>query len=277
MKKRIFLILFLFLGINLYSQTMEIMTYNIKYLNETDDENSWSQRKNHLTSQIKFYEPGIMGVQEAVLEQLQHIKQNLDGYEYVGEGRDGGQKGEFSAIFFDTEKFEKLEEGTFWLSETPTTPSKGWDASYPRVCTYAKFRNVQNEKEFWVFNTHFDHMGTEARTNSSRMILKKMEEINQQDLPIILMGDLNLEPETEEVKFLSENMEDSKTVANLIFGPEGTFNAYEFHEPVTRRIDYIFLSKGDFEVKKYAVLSDSKDLKYPSDHLPVLVELKLKK
>lgn len=119
-------------------------------------------------------------------------------------------------------------------------------------------------------------MGTEARKKSSRMILEKMEEINQQDLPVILMGDLNLEPETEEVKFLSENMEDSKTVAHLIFGPEGTFNAYEFQEPVTRRIDYIFLSKGDFEVKKYAVLSDAKDLKYPSDHLPVLVKLNLK-
>ncbi|SDL55222.1 Metal-dependent hydrolase, endonuclease/exonuclease/phosphatase family [Salinimicrobium catena] len=277
MKKSTFLILLFFVQVTLYSQTMEIMTYNIKYLNETDGENSWSQRKDHLTSQIKFYEPGIFGVQEAVLEQLQHIKQNLDGYEYLGEGRDGGQKGEFSAIFFETEKFEKLEEGTFWLSETPTVPSMGWDAAYPRVCTYAKFRNVQNEDEFWVFNTHFDHMGTSARKKSSRMILEKMEEINQQDLPAVLMGDLNLEPDTEEVKFLSAHMEDSKTIANLVFGPEGTFNAYEFQEPVTRRIDYIFLSKGDFKVKKYAVLSDSKDLKYPSDHLPVLVELKLKK
>lgn len=276
MKKSTFLILLFFVQVTLYSQTMEMMTYNIKYLNETDGENSWSKRKDHLTNQIKFYEPGIFGLQEATLEQLQHIKQNLEGYEYVGEGRDGGEKGEFSAVFFDTGKFENLEDGTFWLSETPAKPSKGWDAAYPRICTYAKFRNAETGKEFWVFNTHFDHMGTEARKKSSRMILEKIEEINEKDLPVILMGDLNLEPETEEVKFLSEKMEDSKASADLVFGPEGTFNAYDFSEPVTRRIDYIFLSTGDFKVKKYAVLSDSKDLKYPSDHLPVLVKLELK-
>ena len=276
MTKNLFFILLFFLQVNLYSQTMEIMTYNIKYLNETDGENSWSKRKDNFTNQLKFYEPGIFGVQEAVLEQLQHIKKNLDGYEYLGEGRDGGEKGEFSAIFFDTEKFENLKEGTFWLSETPAEPSKGWDAAYPRVCTYAKFRNLENQEEFWVFNTHFDHVGEEARKKSSRMILEKMVSINEEGLPAILMGDLNLEPQTEEVKFLSDKMEDSKAVAELVFGPEGTFNGYEFHEPVNRRIDYIFLSKGDFDVLKYAVLSDSKDLKYPSDHLPVFLELKLK-
>lgn len=271
------MILFLFLQVNLQSQEMEIMTYNIRYLNETDGENSWSKRKGHLANQIKFYEPGIFGVQEAVLKQLQHIKQNLDDYEYLGEGRDGGEKGEFSAIFFDTGRFENMEEGTFWLSETPTQPSMGWDASYPRVCTYAKFREKKSGKEFWVFNTHFDHRGVEARQKSSRMILEKMKEINKQGLPAILMGDLNLEPETEEVRFLSEKMNDSKAVAELVFGPEGTFNGYRFNEPVERRIDYIFLSKGDFEVLKYAVLSDSKELRYPSDHLPVMLVIKFRK
>ena len=204
MTKNLFFILLFFLQVNLYSQTMEIMTYNIKYLNETDGENSWSNRKDNFTNQLKFYEPGIFGVQEAVLEQLQHIKKNLNGYKYLGEGRDGGEKGEFSAIFFNTEKFENLEEGTFWLSETPSKPSKGWDAAYPRICTYAKFRNLETEEEFWVFNTHFDHVGEQARKKSSRMILEKMESINEEGLPAILMGDFNLEPETEEVKFLSD-------------------------------------------------------------------------
>lgn len=261
---------------NLKGQEMEIMTYNIKYLNETDGENSWSKRKDHLTSQISFYEPGIFGVQEAVKEQLKHLKSNLKEYQFLGEGRDGGRKGEFSAIFFDAQKFENLEEGTFWLSETPSKPSLGWDAAYPRVCTYAKFKLKKTGEEFWVFNTHFDHEGVEARKKSSRMILDKMKEINKQNLPAILMGDLNLEPETEEVGFLSDKLEDSKAVAELVFGPEGTFNGYNFNKPVNRRIDYIFLSKGDFRVLKYAVLSDSRALKYPSDHLPVLVRVKLK-
>ncbi|HER40619.1 MAG TPA: endonuclease/exonuclease/phosphatase, partial [Salinimicrobium catena] len=120
MKKAFFLFVCLLLQANLQSQEMEIMTYNIKYLNETDGENSWSKRKDHLTNQIKFYEPGIFGVQEAVKQQLDHLKTNLAEYDYIGEGRDGGSKGEYSAIFFDTGKFDLLEEGTFWLSETPT-------------------------------------------------------------------------------------------------------------------------------------------------------------
>ncbi|MFD2516651.1 endonuclease/exonuclease/phosphatase family protein [Salinimicrobium flavum] len=274
--KKVFLIFVLAAIVFPVQAQMDVMTYNIKYANETDGENSWSKRKDHLTNQIKFYEPGIFGVQEAVKEQLDHLKTNLGGYEFLGEGRDGGIKGEYSAIFYDTREFEKLVSGTFWLSDTPAKPSMGWDASYPRVCTYAKFSNKETGEEFWVFNTHFDHEGIEARKNSSQMILEKMKEINEQELPAILMGDLNLEPETEEVKFLSEKMEDSKAVADLVFGPEGTFNGYNFHEPVNKRIDYIFLSKGDFKVFKYAVLSDSKDLKYPSDHLPVLVKVQLK-
>ena len=277
MNKAFFLFVCLLLQANLQSQEMEIMTYNIKYLNETDGENSWSKRKDHLTNQIKFYEPGILGLQEAVKEQLEHLKGNLEGYEYFGEGRDGGQKGEFTAIFYDTARFELLKEDTFWLSETPSKPSKGWDAAYPRICTYAKFREKGSGKEFWVFNTHFDHQGDEARKKSSRMVIRKIEETNKQDLPVILMGDLNLEPETEEVQFLSEKMEDSKKVSKLVFGPEGTFNGYEFSKPVNRRIDYIFLSKGDFQVEKYAVLSDSKNLRYPSDHLPVILEVSFRK
>lgn len=271
----LFLLLFLGTGITAHAQ-MEVMTYNVRYLNETDGENSWSKRKDDLAKQLQFHEPGFLGVQEAVKEQLEHFQDHLENYKYLGEGRDGGQKGEFTAIFYDTRKFEELESGTFWLSETPEMPSMGWDAAYPRICTYAKFRSKDSGKEFWVFNTHFDHQGIEARKKSSRFILEKIEEFNKEDLPALLMGDFNLEPETEEIQFLSDEMEDSKAVAQLSFGPEGTFNGYKFMEPVNRRIDYIFLSKGDFEVLKYAVLSESKDLKYPSDHLPVLLELKIK-
>ncbi|MHA6281261.1 endonuclease/exonuclease/phosphatase family protein [Salinimicrobium sp. CAU 1759] len=252
---------------------LEVMTYNIKYANETDGGNSWSQRKDDLAAQLQFYEPDIFGVQEALLSQLDFLKDELESYSYFGKGRDdGAQKGEFSAIFFKPEKFNLLKQGTFWLSSTPEVPGKGWDASYPRVCTYGKFEVKASGKEFWVFNTHFDHRGEEARRQSVHLIHKKIEELNKEDLPVLLMGDLNLEPETKEIKFLKSYYKDTKETAKYVFGPSGTFNAYEFHEPVTSRIDYIF-TKGNIKVNKYAVLSDSRNLRYPSDHLPVLVQL----
>ncbi len=256
---------------------IEVMSYNIKYANENDGENSWSLRKDHLANQIKFYQPDIFGVQEAVLEQLEYFEGTMPEYNYVGVGRDDGKtKGEFSAIFYDSNRFEVLKENTFWLSKTPDEISVGWDAALPRVCTYAKFRDKNSGENFWVFNTHFDHVGERAREESAGLIWKKMQELNSEGLPVILMGDLNLEPNAPGIKFLSEKLNDSKTIAELDFGPEGTFNGYNFLEPVKRRIDYIFTSKENIEVLKYAVLSDSWELKYPSDHLPVLVQLKFK-
>ncbi|MBZ9730169.1 endonuclease/exonuclease/phosphatase family protein [Salegentibacter sp. JZCK2] len=268
---------FIFSGSILYSQEVKVMSYNIKFANETDGANSWSKRKDHITNQIKFYEPEIFGVQEALLSQLKHFKAEVDNYKYVGVGRDDGKEaGEFSAIFYNSEEFEVLEENTFWLSETPEKISVGWDAAMERVCTYAKFKEKNSGKTFWVFNTHFDHVGVKARENSAKLIWEKISELNNENLPVILMGDLNLEPETSAIQFLAKKMNDSKTIAKLDFGPEGTFNGYNFKESVTRRIDYIFTSKGDIEVKKYAILSDSKDLRYPSDHLPVFINIEFK-
>lgn len=255
---------------------IEVMSYNIRYANENDGENSWSKRRSYITNQLKFYEPHILGVQEALLVQLEHFKENLLNYDYVGVAReDGKQKGEYTAIFYDTRRFDALENETFWLSETPSKVSTGWDAALPRVCTYVKLKDKNTGEEFYVFNTHFDHIGEKARLESSKLILKKIEEVNKENLPVILMGDLNLEPNAEGVKLLADKMNDSKMVCQEVsFGPEGTFNGYKFGEPVTRRIDYIFTSKDNVQVIKHAVLSDSRDLKYPSDHLPVYAEIK---
>ncbi|MGY5851364.1 endonuclease/exonuclease/phosphatase family protein [Salegentibacter sp. F14] len=266
---------FLFLQFPTQAQVIEAMSYNIKYQNESDGENSWSKRKDFLTNQIKFYEPQILGVQEAVLGQLNHLENEMNNYKYIGVGRDDGKEaGEFSAIFYKLSKIDILDHGTFWLSETPGQVSVGWDAAMERICTYGKFRDKTSGKDFWVFNTHFDHIGKKARANSAKLIYEKISQLNTEGLPVILMGDLNLEPDTEGIHFLSEKMNDSKNIAELDFGPEGTFNGYDFSKPVKRRIDYIFTS-DDIKVLKYAVLSDSWELKYPSDHLPVFVKLKL--
>ena len=275
-KTGLLLILTVILSFTLNAQ-VKVMSYNIKYANETDGENSWSLRKDFLTNQIKFYQPDILGVQEAVFIQMEHFAENLPAYKYVGVGReDGKTRGEYSAIFYDSIHYNALDDGTFWLSQTPEKVSVGWDAAMERICTYALFEAKDSGEMFWVFNTHFDHVGAKARSESVKLILSKIAELNTQKLPIIMMGDLNLEPSHESIKFLAENMDDTKCVAQLVFGPEGTFNGYNFDEPVTRRIDYIFTSKDDFKVLKYAVLSDSWDLKYPSDHLPVYVELRFK-
>ncbi|MCG9970773.1 endonuclease/exonuclease/phosphatase family protein [Christiangramia crocea] len=276
LQNRLVIIFILTICSTMFSQEMEVMTYNIKYANENDGENSWSKRKDFITNQLKFYEPDIFGVQEAVIGQLTHFIAELDGYEYIGTGRDGGDNGEFSALLYKTAKFDVLISGTFWLAKDITKPSRGWDAAYPRVCTYALFEDKESGEKFWVFNTHFDHRGKKARLESAKLILTKIAEINSAGLPAILMGDLNLEPDTRAIQLIADKLRDSRNVArNVSFGSEGTFNGYEFHEPVTRRIDYIFVN-DKVEVLKYGVLTDSKDQKYPSDHFPVLIKAELK-
>lgn len=270
------LTLFLFPMFLLQAQEIQVMTYNVKYANENDGENSWSKRKQFITNQLKFYEPDIMGLQEVLFSQIQHFTSEIGGYDFVGKAReDGKQKGEFTAILFKNEKFELIEDHTFWLSETPGKVSTGWDAALPRVCTYALFRDKNTGKKFWFFNSHFDHVGTEARTESARLILKKIEEVNTENLPVVLTGDFNLESESEGIKLISEKLKDSRNTANTVFGSEGTFNGYQFDKPASRRIDYIFVNEN-VEVKKYAVLTDSKEMKYPSDHFPVITILEFR-
>lgn len=257
------------------SQTTSVMTYNIRYDTQKDGENRWDARKAFLIAQIKFHGPDIIGIQEGLAGQVKYLDKELAGFRYVGVGRDDGKKkGEFSAIFYNTNKFKVIESSTFWLSDTPDQISVGWDAAMERICTYALFEYLETGQRIWVFNTHFDHIGKEARKNSAMLIHNRIKSLNKDGLPFILMGDLNLEPDSEPIRYLSQHLNDSKKVSKeVVFGPEGTFNNFQFDKPVTRRIDYIFTGKSGIEVQKYAVLSDSKNLRYPSDHLPVFVVL----
>lgn len=273
---RLILLISLSFSTIISAQELKLMTYNIRLDVASDGENAWTNRKEYWASQIKFYEPDIFGIQEALPHQVADISTMLPQYDYVGIGRDGIGKGESSNIFFKKDRFKVVQQNTFWLSETPDKISKGWDAALNRVCTYALFKDSKTNKTFWVFNTHFDHIGEIARTNSVKLILSKIKELNTKNYPVFLMGDLNSEPLEERIVNLSNEMNDSREISEeKPFGPNGTFNGFKHNEAVTKRIDYIFLSKDNpFKVKKYAVLSDSKDLKYPSDHLPVYIELR---
>ncbi|AWX44938.1 hypothetical protein HME9304_01944 [Flagellimonas maritima] len=275
--ERIATLCILFISQFVCGQQLDVLTYNIKYDNPKDSVNGWDQRKDFLISQLNFYAPDVFGTQEGLIHQLEDIKNGLEDYSFVGVGRDEGNgEGEFCAIFYNQNKIELVEESTFWLSTTPQKPSKGWDAAIKRICTYGKFKSKENGKEFFVFNTHFDHVGTRAREESAKLILKQLKEFNTKQLPTILMGDFNLETTSVGIQLLLEELQDTHIAAGKnAHGPKGTFNGFDFAKPVTRRIDFIFTDTNSFEVLKSAILSDSKDCKYPSDHLPVYARLRL--
>lgn len=278
MKKAFFVLLLLALCPG-FAQNVKVMSYNIRVDFGGDGENNWEFRRDFLTQQIQFYAPDFIGTQEGKLHQLQFIDDTLANYNYVGTSRENSKtEGEFSAIFYNSKKYKVIKESTFWLSPTPDKMSKGWDAAIVRICTYGLFQNRLTKERFYVFNTHFDHVGELARTNSAALIIAQINTINVEKLPVILAGDFNSETNSDAYKLLSAAFNDSKKITKAPpFGPAGTFNAFEFHKPVTTLIDFIFTSKSTIEVLKYAVLSDSKDCKYPSDHLPVLAELTLGK
>ena len=273
--KFLFLVLIVSTTITIEAQSVKIMTYNIRLALASDGENDWANRKEMFANQIRFYEPDFMGVQEALPGQVNFLDSSLKFYQHIGIGRDGVNKGEASAIFYNYAKFKLIKSNTFWLSDTPDKVSKGWDASYIRICTYALFKDKKTKKKFWVFNTHLDNNGIVARAKGVELIIKKMNEVNTNNLPVIFTGDFNTTPETALISDLKKTMDDTKEVStSKPFGPVGTFNGFEFNKPVTKKIDYIFISKGSkITVKKFAVLSDSDNLRYPSDHLPVYVEL----
>jgi endonuclease/exonuclease/phosphatase family metal-dependent hydrolase len=257
--------------------TTKVMTYNIRLDVESDGENRWDKRKDLLANQVRFYEPDFMGVQEALPQQMHYLDETLPAYDFIGVGRDDGkEKGEFSAIFYNKDKYKVVKQSTFWLSQTPEKPGLGWDAACNRVCTYGLFENLKTKKKIWVFNTHFDHIGTTARMESAKLILTKIKELNKEGYPFVLTGDFNLTEDNESIQRITAELNDTRKVAKLVYGPDGTWNAFDFTKPAIERIDYIFIPKKNVTVTKYAILSDNKNNRYYSDHLAVYSELEIK-
>jgi endonuclease/exonuclease/phosphatase family metal-dependent hydrolase len=255
------------------------MTYNIRFDNPEDSVNSWQNRRVFVGEQIKFYHPDIVGMQEVLHNQLSFLDSVNSDYRFVGVGRDDGKtQGEYNPIFFDANMFNLVESGTFWLSQTPDTVSVGWDAALHRICTYAMLHHRSYDLDIWVFNTHFDHVGEEARIYSADLITQFIDSLNMNfNLPVLLMGDFNTTDYNEGyTPFINARLEDARLMSlqQPTYGPEGTFNNFEILKPVTQRIDYIFVN-DQISVLKYGVLTDSRDGKYPSDHFPVLIELEL--
>jgi endonuclease/exonuclease/phosphatase family metal-dependent hydrolase len=254
---------------------LNVITYNIRFDNPNDGINSWPNRKDKVGSLIRFHDADIVCMQEVLHSQLVEIEEMLPNYTWVGAGRDDGEKqGEYSPILYDFKKFKAIDFGWFWLSETPEKPSLGWDAACIRICTWVKLKNLASAKEFFVFNTHFDHVGEVARQNSAKLIVTKTDELAA-NLPVILTGDFNGEPNSEAINTISQNFADSYHASiEPPYGPVGTWNAFDYNSPLDQRIDYIFINEH-FSVLKYANITDSENQRFPSDHLPVFVKFKI--
>ncbi|WP_148870315.1 endonuclease/exonuclease/phosphatase family protein [Tenacibaculum adriaticum] len=250
------------------------MSFNLRYDNPNDNENSWQERELDVVSFLKYYHPDILGIQEGLHNQVEFILQNSANYNYIGVGRDDGkQKGEYSAIYFDTTKLELISNKTFWLSETPNKISVGWDASMERICTYGVFKHKKTKKVIHVFNTHFDHIGIEARKNSAQLIIDKIIELKIETSKLIVMGDLNSEPESEAIKILEKGL--TTTTTSKFYGPTGTFNGFEIDKTLDKRIDYIFTK--NLAIINYRHIDDRRQNNlWISDHLPILAKVDIK-
>jgi endonuclease/exonuclease/phosphatase family metal-dependent hydrolase len=249
------------------------ISYNIRYDGHSDLAPDWSQRKDPIVAQLQKERPTIIGFQEVLNKQLEDLKVALPSYLAVGVGRDDGKEaGEFAPIFYDTTRYQLLQSGTFWLSPTPALPSKGWDAALNRICTYALLESKYDRKKLWVLNTHFDHMGTDARLHSSELLVEKFAELTQEvAAPLLLLGDFNAEPDSYVYQLLSRHFSDlscSIRHRELCSGP--TFNAFTLSESDDKIIDYLFGSPELVSIR-YQVVQTPFDRSYPSDHFPIVL------
>jgi endonuclease/exonuclease/phosphatase family metal-dependent hydrolase len=272
MSWRLFL---LFLPLSVWSQPElhKAISYNIRYDGHSDLAPDWSQRKDPIVVQLQKERPTIIGFQEVLANQLKDLQQELPAFRYVGVGRDDGQlAGEFAPIFYDTTRYQLLQSATFWLSPTPTLPSKGWDAALNRICTYALLESKYDRKKLWVLNTHFDHMGTDARLHSAELLVEKFAELTQEvAAPLLLLGDFNAEPDSYVYQLLSRHFSDlSCSIRHRELCSGTTFNAFTLSESDDKIIDYLFGSPGLVSIRYQVVLTPF-DRSYPSDHFPIVL------
>ena len=265
---------------------LSVISFNIKVsagLSDLFNPNSWSRRKSATPAMIKDQCPDIFGVQEALSDQLTYVGDNLPNYSYVGVGREDGKEiseitnskesGEIMAIFYNTSKIKLLEWGTFWLSTTPDKPSKSWEADYNRTMTWAKMHMKYNGMKFFYVNTHLDNKSGTAREEGLKLIVKKIAEMNIDNLPVVLTGDFNVPPDNSVLGVLVDaKMLDARTNATKTDNLP-TFNGFGNENDSPRVIDYIyyrgFSSCPEYEtiVKQYA------NIQYISDHYPIVARL----
>ena len=316
MKRLLLTALIIVASMQLFAQDMLVGTYNIRYKNWNDSVQGelWPKRCQVICDQVNFMAPDIFGTQEVLWEQLNDMQKALDGYDYIGVGRDDGKHGgEHEAIFYKKNKVQLLDHGDFWFSETPDKPGLGWDAVCIRICTWGKFavkdgerrhgifnRRKAQGKVFYFFNLHMDHVGVEARREAAKLVVAKVREIAQ-DAPVFITGDFNVDQNDEIYTIFTKSglLKDSYNAARIRFAENGTFNNFKTNYFTNSRIDHVFVSPNT-KVEAYGVLTNSywtpdddpddnikandapQQISFdtyirhnPSDHYPVFVKVKL--
>lgn len=303
MKRIVFSLLLIALVSFSLSAQLLVGSYNIRYKNGGDSVNGnvWEKRCQVICDQVNFMAPEIFGTQEVLHGQLIDMLARLDGYDYIGVGRDDGKtQGEYEAIFYKRACLRLLGQGHFWLSETPDKPGLGWDAACVRVCSWGKFAKMTaaDDEAFFFFNLHMDHVGVVARREAAKLIVAKIREIAH-DAPVIVTGDFNVDQTNEIYSIFVESgiLKDSYQAARLRFAENGTFNSFNVDLYTSSRIDHVFVSPGT-QVDAYAVMTDGywvpsldpgnmvkghdapQEIDFsryarhlPSDHYPVFVRL----
>jgi endonuclease/exonuclease/phosphatase family metal-dependent hydrolase len=281
---------------------MKVASYNIRNDNSGDAKvgNGWVNRCPVIVDMITFHDWDIVGTQECKVNQVADLRNALAEYNYdvIGRGRGANPTDdEFSAIFYKTDRYELLDHGDFWLSETPDVPSKGWDAVLNRICTWGHFKEKSSGFEFYAFNLHFDHVGVQARRESAGLVVQKIKDLAK-GKPTVLTGDFNVDQHSESYdEFVaSEILTDSYTIAPIKLANNGTFNDFSIKNTTSQRIDHIFVT-SNFTVTRYGVLTDiywtnasgvpvqpanfPKEVsvqeatpRLPSDHYPIVAGLK---
>lgn len=268
------------------ARPVRVMTYNIRLDTPADGENSWSHRRAWLTDQIVWLRPDIFGLQEVVPGQKRDIMRDLPSYQIIGDGRDassaaGHDAGESSPIGFDRARFDLLGSGTFWLSPTPDVTGIGWDAAFPRVATWVRLRAKAGQQTILAVNTHWDHVGVEARRQSGLQLRQWLARNARGGEHLIMLGDFNTAMESAAMQALVDpaqttaRLRDSR-VASLTapFGPIGTFNAFQLQPTAAPTIDHILVGDS-VRVSRYAVMAQNVGGRMISDHYPVLADLEL--
>jgi len=256
---------------NLKVKSLRVMTFNIRYKNPMDSQNSWENRRKACVTMINDMQPDIFGVQEALPDQMNYFDSTLINYSWVGVGRDSLiENNEHAAVFFRKDKFELLSSNTFWLSETPDIQSKGWDAKYKRIATWILLKNKQTGEEMLMMNTHLDHKGQIARKESVKLLIKRIKQLSNDNTIVVLTGDFNATPNEELLEPILRYMNSSHQKAPIT-DSIGSTNGFGT-EPPGKIIDYIFYR--NLISLKYQTLIKNYGIPYISDHYPVIADFK---
>ncbi|MFN6935927.1 MAG: endonuclease/exonuclease/phosphatase family protein [Tsuneonella sp.] len=261
---------------------LRAMTFNIRLDTAADGKNAWPNRRDLVIALVNREGPDVVGMQEVLLGQKTDLETALTSYEFSGVGRDdGAEKGEFSPVAWKRARFDALEAGTFWLSPTSNVPGKGWDAAYPRVASWVLLKDKRTGRTVRVLNTHFDHVGVEARARSGAMLGEWAADRVSKGERVIMLGDFNSTPDTPAMVTLADparsGLRDTRTISlSPPYGPSGTFNAFQIDKNDPAPIDHVFVSDA-FEVTGHAVVTQHWGGRLPSDHYPVVVDLAIKR